>query len=249
MPPRDRYARIAETYDLMLPDQPARRKFFALVFARNKVKSVLDCACGTGIDLSWFSALGLETTGSDLSEAMLRVARQRLKDEGRRVALHRADFQDLPAVFKGQRFDAVVCLSNAINEAYIDVHRALRSMKAVLNDRGIIIFDQGQTDASMKTPPPYSLMVNTRDFTRLFTMDYRRDIMLVHIYDVDHSFDRNDIVRHEFKIKIRLLDDWKRILDRAGLRGEFYSWWDFRRYNKRTDQKLIVVARKAHRAR
>ncbi len=245
MIPHDRYARIAETYDLMLPDVPERRKFFARIFARNNVRSVLDCACGTGVDLAGFSALGLETTGSDLSEAMLRVARKRMRDEGRRPALRRADYQDLRAVFQKERFDAVVCLSNAINEADVDVHKALRSMKAVLNDRGIIVFDQGQTDASMKRPPSYSLMVNTRDFTRLFTMDYRRDIMLVRIFDIDHSFDRNDIVRHEFKIKVRLLDDWQRILDRARLRGEFYSWWDFRRYDKRSDQKLIVVARKA----
>jgi glycine/sarcosine N-methyltransferase len=245
VPERDRYARIAETYDLMLPDVPERRRFFARLFERNKVRTVLDCACGTGVDLSWFSALGLETTGSDLSEAMLRVARKRLKEEGRRVVLRRADYQSLSPVFKGERFDAVVCLSNAINEAQVDVHKALRSMRSVLDDKGIIVFDQGQTDASMKTPPPYSLMVNTRDFTRLFTMDYGRDIMLVRIYDILHSYDRSDIVRHEFPIKIRLLDDWKRILARAGLRGEFYSWWDFRRYDKRTDQKLIVVARQS----
>ncbi len=245
MAPRDRYARIAETYDLMIPEIPERKRFFARVFKRNGVRTVLDCACGTGTDVAWFSALGLETTGSDLSEAMLRVTRKKLREEGRRAALHRADFQDLPAAFKRERFDAVVCMSNAINEAEVDVHKALRSMRSVLNDKGLIIFDQGQTDASMKQPPPYSLMVNTRDFTRLFTMDYRRDIMQVHIYDIVHSYDRSDIIRHEFEIRIRLLDDWRKILDRAGLRGEFYSWWDFRRYDKRSEQKLIVVARKA----
>lgn len=239
----DKYFDIAETYDLMLPRNPERSAFFSGVFRQNRVKTVLDCACGTGKDLALFASLGLEVTGSDLSDAMLRVARKRMKDEGVRVALHKADFQHLPGVFR-ERFDAVVCLSNAINEIEVDVLKALRSMRAVLNDRGIIIFDQGQTDASMRNPPRSSLAVNTRDLSRLFTMDYRRDIMTVNIFDIHHACDRSDLVHHEFKIKIRLGDDWARILRAARLGGDFYGWWDSRRYNKRSSPKFIAVARK-----
>ncbi len=243
MDTQDKYARIAETYDLMLSYEPERRAFFARVFRRFKVRTVLDCACGTGNDVALFRSLGLDVTGSDLSEAMLRVAKRRLRELGLSVPLYKADFQDLPRVFR-ERFDAVVCLSNAINEVEVDIHRALRSMRGVLNEGGILIFDQGQTDASMKNPPRYALAVNTRDVSRLFTMDYQRDLMTVTIFDIFHSYDRRDLVRHEFKIKIRLVDEWKRLLRSEQLRPRFYGWWNLRPYNKRTGQKLIVVAQR-----
>lgn len=239
----DKYARLAETYDLMLPQNPERKAFFARVFQRYKVRTVLDCACGTGNDVALFRSMGFEATGSDLSEAMLRMARKRMRDDGLSVPLFKADFQDLPAVFR-ERFDAVVCLSNAINETDIDVRRALRSMRSVLSDRGIIIFDQGQTDASMKNPPRYSLVVNTRDISRLFTMDYTKDVMTVTIFDIFHSYDRRDLARHEFRIAIRLADEWKTLLEREGLRGQFYGWWNLCPYNKRNAPKLIAVAQK-----
>jgi ubiquinone/menaquinone biosynthesis C-methylase UbiE len=53
-----------------------------MIFAENKVRTVLGCACGTGRDLAFFHSLGLEVSGSDISESMLDVARANLSTRG-----------------------------------------------------------------------------------------------------------------------------------------------------------------------
>jgi len=111
----DKYSNIAEYYDYMLTKNPDREKFFGDIFQRYEVKSILDCACGTGNDLILFDSLGYNITGSDISESMLNVAQEKITKYGANVPLKKADFHHLNDNF-AQKFDAVVCLSNAINE-------------------------------------------------------------------------------------------------------------------------------------
>ncbi len=239
----DKYSNIAEVYDYMLIRNPEREAFFEKILKRNQARTLLDCACGTGKDLVLFASLGLEVAGSDISESMLNVARKRIAENGLQVPLYQVDFHTLDNTLD-QKFDAIVALSNAVNEIEVDIVKALASMRDRLTDHGIIIFDQGQSDASMRNPPQYSVEVNNRDFSRLFSMDYRDDIMTVHIFDLIHTHESNDFKHNEFKIKIRLYDDWLKILDQADLKGDFYGDWSFRPYDKDSCQRLIVVARK-----
>jgi ubiquinone/menaquinone biosynthesis C-methylase UbiE len=59
-----------------------------------------------------FHAMGLEVHGSDLSDAMLAQARRNLGEAD--IPLKKVDFRELPRVYD-MTFDAVVCMSNAIN--------------------------------------------------------------------------------------------------------------------------------------
>ena len=239
---KDTYNSIAEYYDYMLPKNPEREAFFSKIFEINGVKSVLDCACGTGNDLILFNSFGLNVTGSDLSDSMLNVAKTKIQNINPPITLIKADFQKLSEHFN-QKFDAVVCLSNAINEIDIDVNMTLKSFKSVLNKNGIMIFDQGHTDFSMKEPVKHSSEVNTRDFSRLFTMDYCDSIMKVQIYDFLHTEDKNDFKYSEFFIKINLYNDWQKILKSENLSGEFYGDWNLNKYSKGYSRRLIIVAK------
>ena len=240
---KDAYLGIAETYDYMLFENTERENFFVKIFDQYNVKSVLDCACGTGKDVLFFNSLGYDVAGSDISDSMLAVAQKKIDENGSNIPLYKADYQFLENTFTG-KFDAIVCLSNAINDTEADVTKALNSMKNVLSDRGIIIFDQGQTDMSMKNPPSYSLEVNDRDFSRLFTMDYKKDIVTIKIFDFVHAERLSDFKMNEFKFKIRLYDDWEKILTAANLHGEYYGNWDSTLYDKHSSKRLIVTARK-----
>ena len=80
---------------------------------------------------------------------MLNIAKKRIDENRLKIPLFREDYQLLENTFSG-KFDAVVCLTNAINEPEVDVIKALNSMKNVLSENGIIVFDQGQTDFMMK---------------------------------------------------------------------------------------------------
>ena len=66
-----------------------------------------------------------------------------------KIPVKKVDFRELEKNYTTQ-FDAVVCLSNAINEILeeAEVHKALQNVKAVLRSGGILVFDQDQSDAT-----------------------------------------------------------------------------------------------------
>jgi ubiquinone/menaquinone biosynthesis C-methylase UbiE len=242
----DTYLDLAERYDWMKQKNPTREAFFGDLVVAYDVEQVLDCACGTGGDLILFHSFGCEVHGSDLSDAMLAQARDKVAKAGLSIPIQKADFRHLSSQFDAQ-FDAVVCLSNAINELLNDADalQALRSMKGVLRDGGILVLDQGQTDASMKNPPRFAPVVNERDFSRLFVMDYVQDRMQVHIFDFVHTEDVQDFWHNSIWLRIRLQDDWKRMIEQAGFsKAEFFGDWQGTAYDKEQSRRLIVVAQK-----
>lgn len=244
MPVNDQYEDLADRYDWMSLQQPAREAFFRQLFAKHGVSDVLDCACGTGTDLIMFHSLGCNVLGSDLSNAMLRQARKKLKEADLDLPVKRADFRELQTHFKRQ-FDAVVCLTNSINEVLeeSEVLRALRSMKAVVRQGGIVVFDQGQSDATMKNPPGFDPVVNNRDFSRLFVLEYVTDVMQVNIFDFVHTEKRYEFHNATVNIAIRLKDDWDKILSSAGFSHvQYLGDMDFTPYDVDTSRRLIAIA-------
>ncbi|MDQ7792678.1 MAG: class I SAM-dependent methyltransferase [Clostridia bacterium] len=223
-----------------------RKEFFRQLFEKHQVYDVLDCACGTGIDLIMFYSFGYSVVGSDLSDAMLTQAKNNLAEAGLEIPVKKVDFRELKKNYTAQ-FDAVVCLSNAINEIFeeAEVHRALHSMKAVLRPGGILVFDQGQSDATMKNPPRFAPAVNTLDFSRLFVLDYSKDVMKVNIFDFIHTEEKCTFHSESVSVAIRLKDDWDRLLSETGFANvEYYGDFGFSVYDKESSQRLIAVAQK-----
>lgn len=241
----DTYEDLAERYDWMKEENPVRQEFFRQLFAEHNVARVLDCACGTGRDLIMFHSLGIQAFGSDLSDAMLTQARKNLAHVQIDLPIQKVDYRDLPSHWDTE-FDAVVCLDNSINEPCEDAEtlRALRSMKAVLRTGGILVFDQGQTDASMRNPPRFASIVNNRDFTRFFVIDYAGDVQTVHIFDFIHTQVSRDFQHVTVRLRIRLQDSWDQVLREAGfVEVEFFGDWDWTPYNKELSRRLIAVAK------
>lgn len=242
----DVYARLAARYDRMIRENPERDAFFRDLFARRSVRSLLDCACGTGRDLIAFHRMGLTVQGSDLSEAMLAQARSNLAKAGIEIPLQRIDFRELAAQFE-RRFDAVVCLSNSINELLDDaeVLRALGAMRAVLRPGGLVVVDQGQTDASVRQRPLYEPVVKDRDLTRVFVMEYDNDLITVHVLDFLHTGEEMGFDETTVRLRIRLRDDWQRLFSEAGFSTvDLYGSWKGAKYDNETAERLIAVATK-----
>ena len=136
----DLYTASALYYDGLMVD---RRHYAAdtdlipdLVLTLNPgARTLLDVACGTGRHLEyllrWFAVEGV-----DLSDAMLRIARDRLPE----VPLHRLDMR---AFDLGKTFDAVICMFSAIAYATAesDLHLALKAFASHLNPGGAVIVE------------------------------------------------------------------------------------------------------------
>jgi SAM-dependent methyltransferase len=190
--------------------------------------------------------MGYSVFGSDLSEAMLAQTRERLAKQQLQIPVATADFRTLEEVFDCQ-FDAVVCLTNSINEPLEEAgaSQALSSMRAVLRDGGVLIFDQGQTDAMMKDPPRFVPAANSRDFSRLMAMEYAGAVMTVHILDFEHTEYRCEFEYSAVRMRVRLHDEWATLLDGAGFKNvEFYGDWAATPYDKNRSARLIAVAQK-----
>lgn len=243
---QDPYEGFAERYDWMVDEDPLRQQFFEQLFAKYGVQKVLDCACGTGHDLMMLNSIGCEVFGSDLSEAMLAQARKNLSAADCDIPLQRADFRRLQDYFDA-KFDAVICLTNAINEVLTDEEtlQTLHSIRSILREGGMLVFDQGQTDANMKNPPRFDTVVNNRDWTRFFVLDYLGEVMAVTIFDFIHTETTSDFQHSKVRVRIRLHDSWARILRDAGFSNvKFFENWDFTPYDKSTSQRLIAIAKR-----
>jgi SAM-dependent methyltransferase len=243
----DPYRDLADRYDWMISRDEQRERFLEGALREAGAKEILDCACGTGHDLVLLRKLGFQVHGSDLSAAMLDRAALQLRRNGLAVPLKRADFRALHEAFP-RTFDAVLCLTNSINELLDDEDalRALRSMHSVLRSKGVLILDQGQTDKSMRNPPTWAPVVNERDFSRLFTMTYERDVMTVRIFDFVHTDAERSFHASQVRIKIRLRDFWERAARGAGFESiRFCGSWRGEPYSRTESDRLILVARKA----
>jgi SAM-dependent methyltransferase len=223
-------------------------EFYRVLLDRNRVHTVLDCACGTGRDLTLFHALGCEVVGSDISAAMLAQAARNLTTAGLDIPLHRADYRELPEHFD-RRFDAVVCLSSSILHMPDEPEaiRAFRSMRQVLNPDGILILTQGTTDKQWRERPRFVLAVDQPEFSRLFVIDYLDRGARYNIVDIVRGDEapRLEVWSVEYA-QILLIDDYRRLLTAAEYQPlSFYGSYGFDRYDELTSDRLIVVAQKA----
>jgi hypothetical protein len=97
----------------------------------------------------------------------------------------------------------------------------------------------------MRNPPRFAPIVNNRDFSRLFVMEYSGNVQTVHIFDFIHTEHTSDFQHACVRIRIRLQNGWARILRQAGfLQVDFFGDWDTSPYDKQSSRRLIGVAQK-----
>jgi len=243
----DLYEGIANDYDEFgsiseyLGDE---KVFFEKLFKSNGVKTVLDSACGTGQHLYMFSEMGFVISGSDYSEAMLNVAKRNLGELGKVIPLCQCDFRYLEQKHT-DTFDAVVCLTTALPHLHTDTDlvTALKSMKNRLNQNGLLILTQGTTHFTLSLPA-IQVVVNRKDFSRVFVIEHDDRFQTIHILDLFHSDTRIENNQYDIVYRIILDDDYRKLLSSAGFKDvQIYGDYDMSEYTEQS-RRLIVVARR-----
>ena len=243
---KDPYETFARTYDLfgdISNIDKDEESFYRRLFSEHHVRSVLDCACGTGKHGYLFTKMGYTVQASDISEPMLAQARGNFSRLGVDVPLTRCDFRELGDHFS-TTFDAVVCLSTSLPHLHKEKEliKALSSMRAVLRAGGIAVVDQGTTHNSIKPDRRFELIVNTRDVSRIFVKDVKKNMQTIHIIDVYHSDLANCLEHYSVTYRILLDDDYCRLLKAAGYRNiRIFGGHDMSAYDPDTSRRLIAV--------
>jgi len=135
----DLYDDLAADYDWLFDDSvlvsgaainapgPAR-----LLRRIDPASTVLDAACGTGVDAAALARRGFTVRAADGNQAMVEAAAARFRREGLEIPLRRCLWADLPSEID-ERFDVVLCTGNALvhaagRDAMIESLMALRRM-------------------------------------------------------------------------------------------------------------------------
>ncbi len=129
------YNRNASTYARSIQNVVSHKQVEAFSRLLPENGNILDEGCGGGRDVEVFRKLGFKTSGLDLSEGLLSVARQRNPDS----PLVRADI--LASPFRNDSFDGLwVHASMHHLEKRKDVDRGFREFRRLLRRGGILHF-------------------------------------------------------------------------------------------------------------
>jgi len=154
------YDRIAPLYaqrNAAMPEELAAiaSQFLALV---GPEAALLDVGRGTGRDMAWMEARGVVVTGIDLSTGMLAEARRQV-----RGLLLQMDMRHL--TFPDGRFDGIWCTASLLHLLKLDAPDALREMRRVLVDGGILFLGLQEGTGEGWEVGPYDVPVE-RFFAR-----------------------------------------------------------------------------------
>ncbi|MBM3750598.1 MAG: class I SAM-dependent methyltransferase [Acidimicrobiia bacterium] len=165
-----------------------------------KDKDVLDVGCGAGVEVVRFARAGARTTGVDIAESAITLARRNLEQQGLQARLEVADGEHLP--FPDASFDfvfahGVVQYTGNDGAMVAEIHRVLRP-------GGLAVFQAYNRNSwlnllskVMKTPLEHE---DAPVLKRYSDTEFRR---LVSVFtDVRLVFER-------FPVKSRLHKGWK----------------------------------------
>jgi len=151
--PRSRpaFTEIASAYDELMNGVPydVWARYVEALFARHALglhsggagPKLLDLACGTGNFSFEMERRGYHVVGVDISESMIRCARQKARLAGSPTPFHVQDACML--CLPGERFDACVSVFDSLNNILEPARllAAFRSVAAHLVPGGLFVFD------------------------------------------------------------------------------------------------------------
>lgn len=234
-------------------DNKDAKKIISLLFRSIKLKkgsNVLDLACGNGRHSILFARKGFNVTGIDLSEYLIKQAKDKLKNEYQRYASNlRFEIKDMRHINHISEFDLIVNIftsfgyfdSDKDNEKVIQsIARALKEGGYFLLDflnrnyleNNIVLYDVKKDDGKF--------IVQVRGLTDSFV---EKDILIF----TNNVYNKKPPIFSRFREKIKLysIKDFERMFSKHKLKilKKFgnYSGSPFNNYGS---ERLIIIAQK-----
>jgi len=211
----DQYAdgKAAKNWKLYIGEKDGRttnyKTFLTTLLRERKAHSLLDAACGTGIDSVMLIEEGFKLTSADFSDKMLKVAYKTRWDRRREPAffeweIEEANWMTLPqdVVKPKGGFDAVLCMGNSFPHL-LDEHGDLRDHKtcfrnfeSMLRPGGVLIIDHRNYDYILKhgKAPKKNIYYNSKHISDIKTQvvyenNEAKQIILKYNMDVEEDGD------------------------------------------------------------
>jgi glycine/sarcosine N-methyltransferase len=223
--------------------------FFNRLFKENKVKRVLDLACGTGHHSLFFAKAGYEVVGVDKSKEMIRLAKRNSKGISG-VKFITAGFLDIYPRFK-DGFDAVICLGNSLPHLLSnkDLKKTLQNIYNLLNPGGILIIQNRNYDKilfrKIRFMPPNIIDKEDERIVFLRMLDFNKPRIIFNLITF-----RQREGKWSFQTKTTLLrpilrKEIENLLKGVGFKEKkFYGDYRFLPFRRYESEDLIIFARK-----
>ncbi|UCD84187.1 MAG: class I SAM-dependent methyltransferase [Deltaproteobacteria bacterium] len=242
------YEDFVEKYDLLVSWEnrfKREHKFFNTLLSKYQIKSILDCACGTGQHVVMFHQMGIIAKGSDLSPAMVKKAKINARKYKVKADFKVADFRNLSKVFK-EKFDAVVCVGNSLPHLLSDrdLKKAIHEMGKVLNPKGLLILQQRNYDMLIGSKKRFFNMATRENEAFFYVLDYLPNKIVFNIVNLDTKSKKFKVYTTDYNPlkKAKLV----RLLKECGFnRFEFYGDYDFNKFDLKKGNDLIMICKKS----
>lgn len=136
------YGEFARVYDTLMDDvdYDGWARHYMELIAPISPRRICECACGTGSLTVRFARAGLNVTGVDVSEEMLRAAQEKARRFGVQVPFVH---QDMCALTLPRRVDAVLATCDGVNylTQEAQVRAFFESAYRALRPGGMLAFD------------------------------------------------------------------------------------------------------------
>ncbi len=121
--------------------------------------SILDCACGTGIELAHLAKLGRRAAGSDISNGMLIQAKNYLDSMGISLPLIQCDWKEL-SIKISERYNLVLCTGNSISHCLdsSEMDQSIDGMTEMLTHSGTLVVTSRNWEQIVEDNPRFWVM-------------------------------------------------------------------------------------------
>lgn len=177
----------ADIYDLIETEErfDVYKRHWECVLRDTHIHSLLDVSVGSGSVTLPLAELGVELSGSDLSQSMLDNCRKKAQHKGYHIDLKQSDFRDL-SCWPGKKFDCVASTGNSLayvtNDEVVDV---LSKMDALVVKHGYLYLDTRNWDRILRERQRFYL------YNPFFDGDTRINLVQVWDYPLDGSITFN----------------------------------------------------------
>ncbi|CAH0397396.1 unnamed protein product [Chilo suppressalis] len=220
---KDQYAdgKAARVWKKFIGDSNERtqnyKNFLIGLLRKNGCESVLDIACGTGIDSMMLVEEGFKVVSVDASDKMLKHALKARWDRRKdpkydEWIIEEANWETLPrdvsSFLPGKLFDAVICLGNSFAHLLDDdgdqrgQKMCLRNFAQCLKPGGLLFIDHRNYDAMINSgaTPGHSIYYNCK-----YPVDIKTSVLVVRgkpeLVTLDYCIDAGE---HNEKSEFRL---------------------------------------------
>ena len=245
--PQKFYDEFAELHERLVSLSSRRSRelpFYKQLIQDFQLRNVLDLACGTGHHAIFFTELGLLVDAMDLSDSMLKMAKENASMAGLSIGFKKGDFRTFTQYYPGT-YDAIICLGNSL--PYLkeknEIQKLICDIANHLNNSGLCILEFRNYDYLMAQKPRFFPLSLKENSGFIYVLDYLDNEIVFNLLYLDLKTE--ELKTFETTYYPLLYGDIKEYLKQAGLKiiqqWENYSKSPFDVVNS---PRLLLIAQK-----